>query len=127
VYHGFGPEHARAVERAALMLRSIERAGWGLGHRDTLMLDDLDETSRLIRTLLEGDDNVRWSRKAEVQTAEVEALRLKPGDRILVTLSHDLDQRAIEELRVTLEREFPDNRVVVCAPGIAFTVVKEEA
>jgi hypothetical protein len=63
VYHGFGPEHVRAIERAIELTDAIERAGFEC--REMLHADDLKEVLRLIGNLLEATDNTRWSRKAE--------------------------------------------------------------
>lgn len=56
-------------------------------------------------------------------TGEVEVLRLKPGDTLVVTFARNLTADQSYQVRETLRQKFPDNQVLVAGDGAHFGVL----
>lgn len=58
---------------------------------------------------------------------EVEVLRLKPGDVVVITLNGDISAEGADELRRGLmERIFPNNEVLMVGAGATLSVQRPE-
>lgn len=59
--------------------------------------------------------------------AEVRRIDLRPGDRLVITLAHELDDQEFDKLRQDVRAAFGEAiPVVVLSPGMDLTVIGPE-
>ena len=61
-----------------------------------------------------------------IQITRMRALRLLPGDKIVLECEQKISPPAIESIKETVGKIFPNHTIVVFDGGLKFGVVREE-